>query len=226
LARAPVGPLPRGTGAVLCRGVRGGGRPRGIVAWQEPPLGGPPPYLRYELVSGGDLGKVIRSWHKEGSPPPVSESLTMMRHLARIVAFAHGKGIVHRDLKPANILLQLAPDGRVAPRIADFGIGGIISQQTWERAKLAGGGRFLTTAVRGAFSFLYASPEQKAGGDPDPRDDVYALGIIWYQTLTGDLASELPADWQERLSERGLSAPALEVLKLCLVRSAKRLPDS
>jgi formylglycine-generating enzyme required for sulfatase activity len=64
---------------------------------------------------------------------------------------------------------------------------------------------------------LYASPQQMAGADPDPRDDVYALGVIWHQLLTGDLTKGAPtgAAWQRRLSSLGMSPGLLELLTAC-----------
>src|SRR5262249_27296757 len=70
-----------------------------------------------------------------------------------------------------------------------------------------------TSLVRGSYTPLYASPQQVRGEPPDVRDDVHALGVIWYQLLTGDLGTGRPGGvrWRERLAERGM-APSLPAL--------------
>ena len=82
--------------------------------------------------------------------------------------------------------------------------------------------------MRGAYTPLYASPQQAAGGEPDPRDDVHALGIIWYQLVTGDLSlTRIPPDWQAIVDERGLEKDHLRLLVSCIAsRVEKRLPSA
>jgi serine/threonine protein kinase len=155
-----------------------------------------------------------------------------MRGLAKPGAFAHrlSPPLVHRDLKPANILVQRRPDGKLSLKVADFGIGGVASGQAL--AEVARGGtsrsRFLTTALRGTHTPLYASPEQKRGEQPDPHDDVHALGVIWYQLLTGDLSAAAPSGllWPRRLQERGASGAMVEVLAAGVEPRAEDRPGS
>src|SRR5437868_5507292 len=120
------------------------------------------PCLEYEYIPGGDLA----GWLSEA---PVSATdrtvpVTRLVHtLAQITATAHRlePPIVHRDLKPANVLVQLDPDGRPRPWITDFGIGGVAAG--WAIGQTHGGtsrGQFLATALRGAHTPLYASPQQ------------------------------------------------------------------
>src|SRR5581483_1057782 len=101
--------------------------------------------------------------------------------------------IVHRDLKPSNILVQAAPGGDLRLKVADFGIGGVAARQALGQASRQAASAFLlTTAVHGSYTPLYASPQQKQGQPPDPRDDVFSLGVIWYQLLTGSLTAARP----------------------------------
>jgi len=78
-------------------------------------------------------------------------------------------------------------------------------------------GLYFTAVSTGTYTPLYASPQQMAGKPADPGDDVYALGVIWYQLLTGDLNAGRPGGnkWHQRLSERGLTPAMVELLQQC-----------
>src|SRR5205807_4508536 len=82
----------------------------------------------------------------------------------------------------------------------------------------------LGTRLRGVYSPLYASPQQKNGRDPDQRDDVFALWVIWYQLLTGDLSQGLPAEWAEDLQEAGAGGALIRLLGRCVSGRAERRP--
>jgi WD40 repeat protein len=125
------------------------------------------PFFTLEFVSGGSLaGKLA------GTPLAPREAARLVEQLAHGMAYAHRCGIIHRDLKPANVLLT--EDG--APKITDFGL-----------AKKAGtgGGLTATGAVLGTPSYM--APEQAAGKTQDVRHlaDVYGLGAVLYECLTG-----------------------------------------
>jgi serine/threonine protein kinase len=125
------------------------------------------PYLTLEFVPGGSLAQQI-----EGVPLPPRRAADLLLALAKGIQHAHDRGIVHRDLKPGNVLI----DANGTPKIADFGL-----------AKHAEGNlaHTLTGAILG--SPTYMSPEQAAGNAADigPPTDVYALGVILYEMLTG-----------------------------------------
>jgi formylglycine-generating enzyme required for sulfatase activity len=212
--------------AALLDQVRRQGRHPGIVALVDTALDGDPPCLKYEYVAGGDLTGLIRQWHDEAADVP-RRARGLMGRLAEVVAFAHRltPPIVHRDLKPANILL-LRADGEIQPKIADFGIGAIESTRGTSPVTGTRASR-LATALRGACTPLYASPQQARGDDPHPRDDVFALGVIWYQMLTGHLTEQPGADWREELAARRVDEPTVAVMGRCLaVREERRLPDA
>ncbi|MGO9464376.1 MAG: protein kinase domain-containing protein [Isosphaeraceae bacterium] len=141
-------------------------------------------YLALEFVAGGTLEARINSTPQ--SPIPAA---TLVATLARAIHAAHQRGIVHRDLKPGNILLgieQFDPDGRSdgsaassaqtfgVPKITDFGL-----------AKWLGGDRGLTSVGAVAGTPSYMAPEQAAGQAVGPAADVYALGAVLYELLTG-----------------------------------------
>jgi formylglycine-generating enzyme required for sulfatase activity/tRNA A-37 threonylcarbamoyl transferase component Bud32 len=200
------------------------GKHAGIVPLQRTYLRADPPCLEYEYVEGGDLAALLREAHEKGWATPDWVSRLVLR-LAGIVAHAHAQGIVHRDLKPANVLVQrLASQGRESLesftlRIADFGIGALASQQALDEAKRTTRSTAnLPTMLQGTHSVLYASPQQVASQKPDVRDDVFALGVIWYQALTGNLGAPAPMGegWKKRLREKGMPEAALAVLVECL----------
>ena len=125
------------------------------------------PYFTMELVEGGDLAEQI-----QGVPQPARQAASLVATLADAVHAAHQSGIVHRDLKPANILLT--SDG--TPKVTDFGL-----------ARRLEGGEGLTLSGTPLGTPSYMAPEQARGnrGAIGPATDVYALGAILYELLTG-----------------------------------------
>jgi serine/threonine-protein kinase len=121
------------------------------------------PYLVMDLVQGGSAADLM------GEPILPERATEIVREAASAAGAAHAHDIVHRDIKPANILL--APDGRV--RLADFGIA------------TSAGAEKMTATGQAIGSPHYISPEQVAGQSATPASDVYALGIVLYELLTG-----------------------------------------
>jgi hypothetical protein len=144
------------------------------------------PYLSLEYVEGGSLAQHL----KERRPQP-RQAAELVRQLARAVHFAHQRGILHRDLKPANILLAPAPEGEDrdlpwVPKITDFGLAkqmeGIDSGIT---SGLAGGPKSKSGLILGTPSYMAPEQVQNQGGVVGPAADVYALGAVLYELLTG-----------------------------------------
>jgi serine/threonine protein kinase/Tol biopolymer transport system component len=113
-------------------------------------------------------GETLRDRIERG-PLPLAEAVAIAGQIAAGLACAHERGIVHRDVKPANVIV--APDGRV--KIVDFGIAKLADQSRITRAGAAVG-----TAA-------YMSPEQFHGEEADPRTDVWSLGVVIYEMVTG-----------------------------------------
>ncbi len=126
-------------------------------------------YYTMELVEGRTLAALIR----DGLPPP-REAAALLEKTARAVAHAHAQGVLHRDLKPSNILI--AADGQ--PKVADFGLARVV-----QNADAAADGLTLSTALLG--SPPYMAPEQAEGHAAVETTDVYALGAVFYELLTG-----------------------------------------
>jgi serine/threonine protein kinase len=188
----------------------------GFVPLLDAFLNADPPCLKYEWIDGGDLSGLLLDWQSLSLAERWRPATETIRRLAEIVGSAHrlDPPIVHRDLKPANILVQRQADGACLLRVTDFGIGGIAAATA--------------TTLRGAHTPIYASPQQIRGGPPDPRDDIYALGVIWYQLLLGDMGCGAPTGlWSEELLEAGISHEVVRVLGACVdARADKRLADA
>jgi formylglycine-generating enzyme required for sulfatase activity len=206
------------------------GRHPGIVSLLRTYLTADPPCLEYEYVEGGDLTSLMRRWQRQEEALTPALALRIILRLAKVMAFAHrlDPPIVHRDLKPANILVHRSDDKRIMFRITDFGIGGLAATRAIERlSELAADlPRVTMSTLRGAFTPLYASPQQMWGDPPDPRDDVYSLGVIWYQLLVSDLSAGRPAgnDWAAELRGLGFGADAAALLGSCMEFRAEDRP--
>jgi serine/threonine protein kinase len=134
-------------------------------------LGANPPFLVYEYVEGGDLGGLIQEWHRSRQGPTPREAARVLLRLAKIVGHAHRlrPPIAHRDLKPANILVQpKGESGRQQLKIADFGIGGVVIQRALrgDRKGTTSLGQRRSIGSVGAYTALYASPQQVRGDPP------------------------------------------------------------
>jgi serine/threonine-protein kinase len=131
------------------------------------------PFIALEYVEGGSLDRKLA-----GNPQPAEEAAQLMQAVARAVQYAHERGIVHRDLKPHNVLL--AEDG--SPKVTDFGLAKLLAEGAGLSSLRC---QTRTGAILGTPSYM--APEQTAGsaGEVGPQADVYALGAILYELLTG-----------------------------------------
>jgi serine/threonine-protein kinase len=127
-------------------------------------------FIVMELLAGSDLTRYTRP--SRLLPEPVV--LRIVARVADALAYAHGQGVVHRDVKPANVMVHL-PTHQV--KVTDFGV-----------AQLADASRTRTGLVLGTPAFM--SPEQLAGARLDGRSDLYSLGVMLFQLLTGRLPYE------------------------------------
>ena len=185
----------------------------------------------YEYIEGGDLAGYVREMHQQGRMTP-DLATKIVHRLASIMAVAHrlAPPIVHRDAKLSNVLVRKTHADLPDLYVADFGIGGLASSQALreQAGRRTMSSQLLPTALRGAYTPLYASPQQIQGERPDPRDDVHALGVIWYQLVTGDLKMlTIPPDWRDVVEERSLSEEGVRLLASCLAsRMEKRLANA
>jgi tetratricopeptide (TPR) repeat protein len=205
------------------------GRHPGIVRLLHTYLNADPPCLEYEFIEGGDLAGAIHTYQAAKGPLPPDMATKIVLHLVRAVGHVHklSPPIVHRDLKPANVLVRRKED-RNEFLITDFGIGGVVASQALEQTRQGTTSQPMLTSLKGAHTPLYASPEQKRGEPADPRDDVHALGVIWYQLLIGDFSEGAPAGgaWKKTLRGRGVSDKLLDLIESCFEARAEHRPPN
>jgi serine/threonine-protein kinase len=137
----------------------------GLVAVYDQGMDARHPFLVMELVDGGTLRELLR----ERGPMPPHAVAAALRPVLGGLAVAHRAGLVHRDIKPENVLIS--DDGDV--KLADFGLVRAIAEA----------GITSTSVILGTAAYL--SPEQVSSGNAGPRSDVYAIGILTYELLTG-----------------------------------------
>ncbi|QDV07043.1 Serine/threonine-protein kinase PknB [Planctomycetes bacterium Poly30] len=131
------------------------------------------PYFVMDLASGQDLTRFC-----DGEGLSVEERCRVFIDLCHAMQHAHQRGIIHRDLKPSNVLASRV-EGRIIPKVIDFGIAKATGEDAAEASMFTELGQIIGTPI-------YMSPEQATGGaDIDTRADVYSLGVILYELLTG-----------------------------------------
>ncbi|WP_438019576.1 serine/threonine-protein kinase [Sorangium sp. So ce315] len=139
-------------------------------------------WLVMQYIDGESLEQTLARYAEERRPMPLPEALSIFRQIASGIAAAHREGVIHRDLKPANVLIR-GKDG--VAKVTDFGIAKA------EADALAGRG--LTKGIIG--SLYYMSPEQVLGRrDLDKRVDIYALGVVLYEMLIGQVPFDAESD--------------------------------
>ncbi|MFF4008594.1 protein kinase [Streptomyces sp. NPDC001717] len=185
---------------------------------EEPRRDGPPvPYFVMELVTGPSLAHRLRT----GGALPVPAALHVADQVLNALGASHDQALVHRDIKPANVLLA---EGDIT-KVADFGIVRAIAG--------AGAGTTLTGTGMMVGTAYYMSPEQARGLPLDGRSDLYAVGVLLFEMLTGRppfggadvfaIAVRHVNDPPPTLASRGL--PGLPALEAVLARALAKSPE-
>ncbi|MGW1346323.1 serine/threonine-protein kinase [Kribbella sp. NPDC002412] len=123
-----------------------------------------------DLVRGGSVATLLG----DHGPLPTSYVAVLLDQLLHGLSAVHAAGVVHRDLKPANLLLDATGKGRPHLRLSDFGIAGLLDEPRMTRH----------STILGTPGYI--APEQLAGADPDPRQDLYTVGAVAAELLTGE----------------------------------------
>jgi eukaryotic-like serine/threonine-protein kinase len=129
-----------------------------------------------------------------------AQRLDLFLPLATAIAEAHGIGVLHKDIKPSNLLVS---DEAGVPRLrlVDFGTGQLLEPERLEALGITRLGLTLEQAEGLSGTLLYLAPELLAGGLPTVRSDVYALGLLLYQLLAGDLTRPLAPGWERDIDD-------------------------
>ncbi len=168
------------------------------------------PYFAMEYVKGVPITEYC-DWHKLGT----QERLKLFVPLCQAIQHAHLKGIIHRDIKPSNALVTLQ-DGKPVPKVIDFGIAKALHQRLTEKTLFTEQGQLIGTPE-------YMSPEQAevTGLDVDTRTDIYSLGVLLYELLTGctpfdseDLRSKGYVEMQRIIREQDPVKPSTKLTTL------------
>jgi len=193
-----------------------------IVEVYEADFSHDPPYVVMEYVEGGDLRRLL-----EKGPLPVERAVRIMLDVLKALEHAHNQGVIHRDIKPSNILLD--SNGRA--KVSDFGLGRIIEEASMSAAvgqSLLSGSEAASSLISG--TLRYMSPEQLEprlleGGKLDHRSDLYSVGLVFYEMLTGVLPVGVrPALPSER--GEGIHVAFDEVFLRCTAAEREERPGS
>jgi serine/threonine-protein kinase len=179
-------------------------------------------YFVMDCLEGDSLEDVIYRW---GRVEP-ARAVDIFRQVCEGLAHAHKKGVIHRDLKPSNIVLIREDDGTETAKIVDFGIAKMADSQDGKPMRLTQTGQVFGSP-------LYMSPEQCQGHVLDARSDIYSLGCLMYETLSGmppfsadsffNMAlhhlQTAPPSLADTAPDAGIAKPLEDVVLKCLAKS-------
>ena len=163
-------------------------------------LDAPPYFLESELSTDGNL---LQWAERQGGlgKIPLDARLELVAATAAALAAAHSVGVLHKDIKPTNVLIFTGKDGRARPRLVDFGIGTIADSAVLAQHGITGAGFTAATLQHSSGTPTYSPPEYLAGKPFTVQGDVYSLGVMLWQLVTGKSDSPLAEGWQRDVSD-------------------------
>jgi hypothetical protein len=173
------------------------------------------PFLVLEYVGGGSLEEWILSKPEDRAP---LNKQAIVEGIVAGLASAHKQEIFHRDLKPANVMLTAGPDSQA--KIGDFGLGQVGAETSQADEDLRSQGMVVGTNMYLPPEALEPLAERNAA-----QDDVFALGVLWYQ-LEVERLERPPYDFAEQLQQKGLHAHTVRLISRCLAHPRHRFTDA
>ena len=153
---------------------------------------------------------------------PLDTRIELAAEIADALSAAHSMGVLHKDLKPANVLIRTRESGRPAIVLTDFGSGRALDFSRFAALGITGFDAPTGPEVTSGTA-LYSAPELLAGGAPTVQADLYALGVLLFQLVTGDFRSPLAPGWEERVGDKLLQS---DIAAAAAGDPARRLGDA
>lgn len=196
----------------------------GIIPLRSIYTAGDVPCFEYPELSGVDLAGFMRDTQWGRTPPNPTQIALIVRRLAKVVGRLHrlSEPIAHGGIKPSNILVCPTEEGTLSFWITDLGWSSLLCHYN-PRLELS---QVVRRSLKGSYQPLYSSPQLKQGHPVSPSDDVYALGILWYQLLENNPAARPGNDpsWAYEHRRNGLSDGHARLIMDCLSEDPKQRP--
>lgn len=160
-----------------------------------------PYFLEMEYARDGDLWSWSEAQGGIGAVPPATR-IEIIAQAAQALAAAHSVGVIHKDVKPLNILIDDSKDSHVQVRLTDFGIGELVGGDLLKRANISDEGPMSDVSSQRAEIYsredtrLYMAPELLVSRPSSIQSDIYAIGVLLYQVVVGDLSRPLGQGWE------------------------------
>lgn len=184
-----------------------------------------PYFIESEYTEGGDLV----DWSDEQggiAEVPLETRLALVAEVAGALAAAHSVGVLHKDVKPQNVLITRDREGRPHARLADFGVGLVLDQDSLVAAEGLRGlgftGTLANTEAQASGTLGYLAPELIEGKAASIQADIYALGVMLYQLVAGDFSRTLAPGWQRDIQDELLAQDIASMVD----RAPERRPAS
>jgi WD40 repeat protein/tRNA A-37 threonylcarbamoyl transferase component Bud32 len=175
---------------------------RDIACLHEVQLDAAPFFLESEYCEGGVLDEWLRVRRKADKPIPLLGRLKVLAQVARALGAAHSLGIIHKDVKPSNIFMEVDGEGKVQPKLADFGIGVVVDSNVFQGLDIGFSEGFtLTVDASRTGTRMYSAPEYMIGKPPSVQGDIYSLGVLLYQMIIDDYERPLGVGWQRDVDD-------------------------